>query len=208
VQAGELGNGSESMLGDMAIYTAAGCPSSNVGLIVVYDVFAFKVANTRAQCDRLATLLSCHVVLPDFYRGGVSPMSDPSLGDFMTWVKSGNRTWESVQRDLDTTIAHLKTKGCEKFAVLGFCWGGYIALEAAISGKFACCIGVHAAMKLTGDATGQCLDQISRLQSPLMLLQACNDPDLKATAEVHQNSCCTSTKVQILTQFTLKQLLY
>jgi hypothetical protein len=28
-------------------------------------------------------------------------------------------------------------------------------------------------------------NQISRLQSPLMLLQACNDPDLKATAEVH-----------------------
>ena len=90
-QPGELGNGSESMLGDMPIYTPAGSPSSNVGVIVVYDVFAFKVANTRAQCDRIASLLGCHVVLPDFYRGGVSPMSDPSLGDFMTWVNTGNR---------------------------------------------------------------------------------------------------------------------
>ena len=79
------------MLGDMPIYTPAGSPSSNVGVIVVYDVFAFKVANTRAQCDRIASLLGCHVVLPDFYRGGVSPMSDPSLGDFMTWVNTGNR---------------------------------------------------------------------------------------------------------------------
>jgi hypothetical protein len=63
-------------------------PSGKTGLIVVYDVFAYQVPQTRAQCDRLAKLLGCHVVLPDFYRGGVSPMSDPSLGDFME-VRAG-----------------------------------------------------------------------------------------------------------------------
>ena len=41
------------MLGDMAIYEPAGNPSSSVGVIVVYDVFAFKVANTRAQAHIL-----------------------------------------------------------------------------------------------------------------------------------------------------------
>ena len=96
-QPGQLGNGTESSLGDLPIYSSA-LPSSptpsKTGLIVVYDVFAFQVPNTRAQCDRLAQLLGCNVVLPDFYRGGVSPMSDPSLGDFMAWVNSGNRRWE------------------------------------------------------------------------------------------------------------------
>ena len=87
---GQLGNGTESALGDLP----SSPPPSKTGLIVVYDVFAFQVPNTRAQCDRLAQLLGCNVVLPDFYRGGVSPMSDPSLGDFMTWVNSGNRRWE------------------------------------------------------------------------------------------------------------------
>lgn len=94
---GQLGNGTESALGDLPIYSSAlpsSPPPSKTGLIVVYDVFAFQVPNTRAQCDRLAQLLGCNVVLPDFYRGGVSPMSDPSLGDFMTWVNSGNRRWE------------------------------------------------------------------------------------------------------------------
>lgn len=95
-QPGQLGNGSESILDDLPIYSPAplSTAGSKIGLIVAYDVFAFQVPNTRAQCDRLAQLLGCQVVMPDFYRGGVSPMSDPSLGDFMTWVNSGNRRWE------------------------------------------------------------------------------------------------------------------
>jgi pimeloyl-ACP methyl ester carboxylesterase len=161
-QKGDLGNEPAS----------SGPPACEVGVIVVYDIFAFKVANTRAQCDRLARTLGCSVVLPDFYRGGVSPMSDPSLGDFETWMKTGNRRWESVERDLDAVMDYLKTSnGCTKFAILGFCWGGYIALEAATTGKFACAIGVHTAMKLTGDPSGECLEHISRLKCPLMLLQ-------------------------------------
>ena len=141
------------------------------------------MANTRTQCDRLARLLGCPVVMPDFYRGGVSPMSDPSLGDFMSWVATGNRKWESVERDLDTTIAHLKAKGCETFALVGFCWGGYVALQAAATCKFACTVGVHAALTLTGDSSGACTEQVARLKAPIMLLQAGNDPDLKPTAQ-------------------------
>jgi hypothetical protein len=45
------------MLDDMAIYEPAGNPSSSVGVIVVYDVFAFKVANTRAQAHILQSQL-------------------------------------------------------------------------------------------------------------------------------------------------------
>ena len=207
VQSGVLGSGSESCLSDLPIYEAPCFDSrSKVGVIVAYDVFAFKVrqtvirvrpprgrecdclgtrqvANTRTQCDRLARLLGCPVVMPDFYRGGVSPMSDPSLGDFMSWVTTGNRKWESVERDLDTTLAHLKAKGCETFALVGFCWGGYVALQAAATGKFACTVGVHAALTLTGDSSGACTEQVARLKAPIMLLQAGNDPDLKPTAQ-------------------------
>ena len=43
--------------------------------------------------------------------------------------------------------------------------------------------GVHAALKLTGDSTGQAVEHIGRLQAPLMLLQAGNDPDLKGAVE-------------------------
>lgn len=62
-QPGELGNGSESMLGDMAIYEPAGNPSSSMGVIVVYDVFAFKVANTRTQAHILKSQLYAGFVL-------------------------------------------------------------------------------------------------------------------------------------------------
>lgn len=48
-QPGALGNGSEGMLGDMAIYTPAGNPESSLGVIVVYDVRTSRLLPAACQ---------------------------------------------------------------------------------------------------------------------------------------------------------------
>jgi len=183
VNPGTLGEGVETMLGDLPMYCPvpwSGPPTSTVAVIVVYDIFAFNISNTRAQCDRLAAE-GFRVVMPDFYRGGVSPMQDPSLGDFGAWVSSGHRAWDSVEKDLEAVSASLIGEGATSVVVLGFCWGGYIAALAAATGKYACAIGIHAALKLSGEESGAAL--VAQSKCPLMFLQAGNDPDLRPTYE-------------------------
>eukprot|EP00747_Dinoflagellata_sp_TGD_P181115 gnl/TRDRNA2_/TRDRNA2_34630_c0_seq1.p1 gnl/TRDRNA2_/TRDRNA2_34630_c0~~gnl/TRDRNA2_/TRDRNA2_34630_c0_seq1.p1 ORF type:complete len:281 (+),score=47.87 gnl/TRDRNA2_/TRDRNA2_34630_c0_seq1:58-843(+) len=149
-------------------------------VLILHDVFGIGPQNLRANCDALAAA-GFLVCMPDFFAGNkIQDMpggaSVENIAPFL--MKHGGS--EAARKTLSTeVIPFLHGRGCSKIFVLGYCWGGRIALELAadeeLSCAFAASAGVHAALK---DEAAACANARGA-RIPMMLLQAGNDPDVR-----------------------------
>ena len=79
--------------------------------------------NICKTCDNLASF-GFRVIVPDVYRGK-SPVNREEAGHCKK-----NLDWDGAIENIKACKDHLKSLGCEKIGVLGFCMGGGVALAA------------------------------------------------------------------------------
>jgi len=138
-----------------AYYSAPKLKSGKrMGIVVVHDIFGSAIPNCKYIVDHFASK-GFDAVMPDFYTGkeGVDPAAwpadKPMAGeDFGKWFGSisSESYWEKFKADVEDTTAFLRRKGCIRFAIIGFCWGGIGAEIAAKTGRFAAAVSAHGCM--------------------------------------------------------------
>ncbi|CAM9397345.1 unnamed protein product [Chrysoparadoxa australica] len=120
-----------SQMEGIDVYKVGSGPNA---IIVVYDIFGMGM-QVKQVCDVLADA-GFNVAMPDFYEGAPwdpANFPPPDREAFMTWVKSGNRSFdETVKAKIEIVMMLMADNfGAKSFGVLGFCWGGYIAMRSA-----------------------------------------------------------------------------
>jgi dienelactone hydrolase len=107
------------------------------GILLIYDIFGF-FPQTLQGADILAYSDSEHpyqVFVPDFFEGRPADISwyppdnkekEEKLGKFFEEQGAPGKTVPRVPKIVQELG---KSKGVEKWAVLGFCWGGKVRLS-------------------------------------------------------------------------------
>ncbi|NNU79879.1 dienelactone hydrolase family protein [Halovulum dunhuangense] len=127
------------------------------GLVIVQEIFG--VTDQLRDVARAYAAQGCDVAIPalfDRQEPGVSiPFDQPERG--RTLMQAAKL--EETMRDIATAVDALKARG-HKVAVLGFCWGGGLALRAAQTLDIACAVAFY------GTRLAQYLDR--PLRAPLL----------------------------------------
>lgn len=143
-------------VGELEAYVI-GPKDSKKAIVVVYDVFGYW-PTTKQGADLLAEATKARVVMPDFFRGDPFPQekfptdSDEKKQSLQAFFgKQGN--FQARKPELDAVAEALKKDGAAKVGVLGFCWGGKLAVLAGGEGtKFASVAQIHPAQVDPKDA--------------------------------------------------------
>eukprot|EP00747_Dinoflagellata_sp_TGD_P196687 gnl/TRDRNA2_/TRDRNA2_67092_c0_seq1.p1 gnl/TRDRNA2_/TRDRNA2_67092_c0~~gnl/TRDRNA2_/TRDRNA2_67092_c0_seq1.p1 ORF type:complete len:383 (-),score=101.92 gnl/TRDRNA2_/TRDRNA2_67092_c0_seq1:128-1276(-) len=155
-----------------------------MGVVVIHDIFGFHLPNCKYIADHLAAK-GFDAIMPDLYTGkkGVLEGSDPcawpateteitkELGteEFQKFFGSitSEDYWEGFKADMDECIKFLERKGCKKYGIVGFCWGGIAAEKAGQGGKFSASVSCHGCMH---DA-----ESYKKVQCPISYLTVAGD---------------------------------
>jgi len=126
-----------------------------MGIVVVHDIFGTGIPNCKYIVDHLASK-GFDAVMPDFYaEKDLDPVCWPAseteilkeLGtpDFQEWFGkiTSEDFWGKFKKDVDEATQFLRRKGCIRYGVVGFCWGGLAAEMAGKSGRFSATVSLH-----------------------------------------------------------------
>ncbi|KAK7879387.1 hypothetical protein WMY93_030723 [Mugilogobius chulae] len=125
------GLGKEVQIEHMKAYLVKPKAASEKAIIVIQDIFGWKLPNTRYIADMLSSN-GYMAVVPDFFLGKEPWSSAHDWAKFDEWLE--DRKPENINKEMDATIRFLKNKcGAKHIGVVGFCWGGisthYISLQ-------------------------------------------------------------------------------
>jgi dienelactone hydrolase len=131
--------------------------------LIVYDIFGF-FPQTLQGADILAYTdkeQQYQVFMPDFFEGSPADISwyppdnkekEKKLGEFFQTAAAPPKTLPRIPKIVDELS---KSKGIEKWAIIGFCWGGKIVnLSSQENTKFKAAAACHPAMVAKDDAPG------------------------------------------------------
>ncbi|XP_037311561.2 carboxymethylenebutenolidase homolog [Pungitius pungitius] len=125
------GLGQDVQIDHIKAYVVKPSAPSDGAVIVIQDIFGWKLPNTRYMADMLAAN-GYTAVCPDFYVG--KEPWDPSndWSKFQEWLKDKKAT--EINKELDAVLRFLKEQcGAKHIGAVGFCWGGvaahYLALQ-------------------------------------------------------------------------------
>jgi dienelactone hydrolase len=154
------------------------------GILFVPDIFgphpnAFRVADFLASKGFV-------VVTPDFFRGGEWNIDDfPVPADNKELQQKFGNFWQSIQYPkvqdrVEQGVTLLKALGAESIGVVGFCWGGKIALNALGDGLVKCAATSHPAALTKEEA--------QKVKGPVCMLPSGDDgplDEIKAELDRH-----------------------
>jgi len=142
---------------------ATGPKEAKQGILVVYDVFGF-FNQTVQGADILAHTDEKHpyqVFMPDFFEGDPADISwyppkseehQKLLGAFFKNQAAPPKTLPRIPKIVDKLT---KSRGIEKWAIVGYCWGGKMVNLSSMEGtKFKVAAACHPAMIAADDAPG------------------------------------------------------
>lgn len=110
------------------------------GILVVFDIFGF-FNQTLQGADILAYTDKDHpyqVFMPDFFEGSPADISwyppdneekGKKLGEFFETKAAPPKTLPRIPKIVEELS---KSKGIEKWAILGYCWGGKVRIEVLL----------------------------------------------------------------------------
>ncbi|XP_048224068.1 carboxymethylenebutenolidase homolog [Perognathus longimembris pacificus] len=116
------GMGHEVQAGHIQAYVTRSPVDAGKAVVIVQDIFGWKLPNTRYIADMIAGN-GYTVIVPDFFVGQEpwSPSGDWSM--FPEWLKTKNA--RKINREFDAALKYLKEQcHAQKVGVVGFCWGG------------------------------------------------------------------------------------
>ncbi|KAF1916706.1 dienelactone hydrolase family protein-like protein [Ampelomyces quisqualis] len=162
VSKGYIPKGSYMEVDGLKTYVT-GPSTAKQAILVVYDIFGFFPQTLQG-----ADILACadasrayQVFVPDFFDGRPADISwyppddddkGKKLGEFFATQAAPAKTVARIPR----MVAELgETRGVEKWAVVGFCWGGKIVnLSSLENTPFKAAAACHPAMVAADDAPG------------------------------------------------------
>jgi len=120
-----------STINGIQVYTATPTePIPHKALLIFPDIYGVHLRNTQLIADRLALDLNVATYLIDTFSGHCAP--EPGTRDdfdLAVWLKDHGP--EKVLPIIETVIKHLTDKGVNKFAAVGYCFGGkYIVVTS------------------------------------------------------------------------------
>lgn len=115
---------------------ATGPKDAKIGILVVYDIFGF-FNQTLQGADILAYTDSqkYQVFMPDFFEGSPADISwmppdndekKKKMGEFFQTKAAPPKTLPRIPKIVDELS---QKKGIEKWAIVGYCWGGKVCLN-------------------------------------------------------------------------------
>lgn len=133
-------------------------------LLIIHDIFGLHSGMHKIVCDTLADSLPGYIVIaPDFFPDGAifgdDPLPQRGSGllckilsavfcrGFLGYI--ARHSWYHGCKDIfDKSTTYLTSeRGVEEFALMGFCWGAYIAFKACADAtdkdKIFCNISCH-----------------------------------------------------------------
>ncbi|KAF2749129.1 alpha/beta-hydrolase [Sporormia fimetaria CBS 119925] len=157
---------------------ATGPKDAKRGILICYDIFGF-FPQTIQGADILAYSDKEHpyqVFIPDFFEGEPADISwyppgddqdkQKKLGDFFNTKCAPPRT---LPRILKVVKELSESRGVEKWAMLGFCWGGKMTnLSSMKDSLFKVAAAAHPAMVAADDAPG--------ITIPYLMLPSMDEP--------------------------------
>ena len=156
----------------------------------------------RHICDELASH-GYSVIMPDFFDGDncvkainaapamLENSEQPDFansGALFKWIANFDPTVVE-QRIQDIAIPFLKEQGCDSFAMVGFCWGAWVALRATSMPNltFNASLSCHPAFGVEGLWGGDVLDLVKKVNTPqLVLSSGPDDANTKPGAEIQK----------------------
>lgn len=166
------------------IYTSG---SGRAGIIFVPDVFGWNSGRTRNIADMFATA-GYHSVVPKLLGPGLEGGTDgdglpPDFDtgkrrpEFFAYVSQF--TWAVLGPRIASCIAHLKSCGVEKIGMVGYCWGGWVVVQALADYSDDLATGVipHPSIHLEDMLGRSALALCQNCKRPVLLMPASNDPD-------------------------------
>ncbi|KAG8854004.1 hypothetical protein FRB96_007867 [Tulasnella sp. 330] len=137
-------------------------------ILVFYDIFSF-FPQTMQGADIIASSTKSLVLMPDFFRGETLDISvyPPKNDDDRKKVAAFLSTWPNPNdrmADVVTVVEALKKDGRTKLGVMGFCWGGKIAILSGATGSFEACAAIHPAM-----ASAEAAKDMTSLVAPFIV---------------------------------------
>ncbi|KAB2631900.1 beta-D-glucanase-like [Pyrus ussuriensis x Pyrus communis] len=128
---------SDEKLGGLNVYVA-GSPNSKLAILLVSNVFGYRVPNLRKLAENIAAA-GFFVLVPDFFYG------DPFVHDndrpLAVWLQDHGT--DKGFEDAKSIINALKGKGVSAIGAAGFCWGAKVVTELAKSDFIQAAVLLH-----------------------------------------------------------------
>jgi carboxymethylenebutenolidase len=102
-------------------YYVSGPDTSTMGLIIVSEWWGLN-DQIMQTCDRFAESLQAKCIAPDLYRGKVTVEKDEANHLF------SSLNWIQAVEDIKIATEWLKSQGCQKVGIFGFCMGGALSI--------------------------------------------------------------------------------
>lgn len=165
----------EQLPNELQAYVTGG--PSKTAIIVAYDIFGFSAGRVKQICDTLAS--EGHlVVLPDFFRGDNVELGTSRGEEKMSWIKGQSNPEELLKLFADVLMPFVQTRGVERVAVMGWCWGAWFVTKAGSTGRVVAGVAPHPSHSKLAKAWGEDEDTVLRsMQCPLLLMPAGDDPE-------------------------------
>lgn len=157
---------SETLNGRMAHFEFDGTPGyyfpreSTTGIVLVQEWWGVD-DNMKAYGKKYSE--SFQVVIPDLYRSRVTQDPDEAK-HYMEGMD-----FNSAVKDIDHMAQYLKSKGCTKVVVVGYCMGGALSIASGVKGAY-----IDAGVCFYGIPPKQFFDY-SQLKVPMQFHFAKND---------------------------------
>ncbi|KAF8308228.1 hypothetical protein DL93DRAFT_2100863 [Clavulina sp. PMI_390] len=122
-----IGSVKETPVGLKYYESAVDVKTSDLAVVVAYDVEGSDSPHTCQQVDRISKGLGCKVVMPYIFGqdgGYEGPLGTPEqFNALWGWIGERAPPTKVVERVTDV-VNVLKAEGITKVVALGFCWGG------------------------------------------------------------------------------------
>jgi len=152
--------------------------SGNAGIVVIQEIFGIN-AGIRAMVDNWAAL-GDHAIAPDLFwrqEHGIELDADVPA-EFQRALGHMERfDGTKAVADIEAAIKLLRSKGCSKVGVIGYCLGGYLAYLCATRTDSDASIGYY------GVSIDTKLDEQHAIGKPLMLHIATADGFVPAASQ-------------------------
>jgi carboxymethylenebutenolidase len=155
-------------IGDVMNTYVTGPSDSKSALILVHDIFGLNAGRHHLLCDAFAEN-KWRVYMPDLFLGE----SNINVDGTIDRAKAATQTWAKAAPLLEEKlIPYIQAAGAEKIAVVGFCFGYYIAAHLNTTGKVVAAGGAHPSLY---NREAKAAEIVERYQAPIICLTAGND---------------------------------
>ncbi|XP_036376604.1 carboxymethylenebutenolidase homolog [Megalops cyprinoides] len=124
------GLGEEVEIEHIKAYVVNPSSVSEKAIIVIQDIYGWKLPNTRYIADLLASN-GYIAICPDFFVGKEPWDPNQDWSTFQEWLKDRKAT--HINKEVDAVLRYLKEqRGAKQIAAVGFCWGGVATHHLAL----------------------------------------------------------------------------